>query len=105
MGLTSGAMFGPYRILGRLGAGGMATIYHAYQPNPEREVALKVISPALAKQAAFRARFRREANVLARLEHPHILPIYEVGEIEELPYICYRYLRGGTLKDLCGQPM
>src|SRR5579871_3751076 len=97
--LDVGASFGPYRILGRLGMGGMASVYHAFQAEPRREVALKVISPELAALPAFRARFHREANVLAQLEHPHILPIYETGEAEGLPYICYRYVRGGTRKE------
>jgi serine/threonine-protein kinase len=103
--LAPGSTFGPYRILGRLGEGGMASVYHAFQPTPAREVALKIMSSDLAALPAFQARFRREANVLARLEHPNILPIYETGEIAGQAYICYRYIRGGTLKDLLGTPL
>src|SRR5690242_17835608 len=105
MSLTPGTIFGPYRILGQLGAGGMASVYHAFQTAPEREVALKVISPELAALPAFRARFEREAAVLARLEHPNVLPVYAAGEVDGQPYICYRYVRGGTLRDLVGAPL
>src|SRR5205807_2574401 len=65
--LDPGSPFGRYRILTRLGVGGMASVYHAFQAEPRREVALKIISPELAAQPAFRARFRREADVLAHL--------------------------------------
>ncbi len=98
--LEAGAEFGPFRILGVLGVGGMGSVYHAFQANPPRDVALKVIGTDLAAQPTFRARFKREAEVLARLEHPNILPLYETGEIDGRPYICSRYVRGGTLKDL-----
>ncbi len=103
--LDPGSPFGRYRILTRLGVGGMASVYHAFQAEPRREVALKIISPELAAQPTFRARFRREADVLAHLEHPNILPIYESGEVDGQLYICYRYIRGGTLKELLTQPL
>ncbi len=105
MALTPGTQFGAYRILGLLGQGGMGEVYRALQPSPTREVALKVISPSLAADPTFRLRFKREADILARLEHPNIVPIYEVGEIDGQPYICYRYIRGGTLGDLVGKPL
>ena len=103
--MIPGVMFGRYRILDRLGSGGMASVYRAFEPTPPREVALKLIDASLAQDPIFRARFRREAAVLAALEHPNIVPIYTTGEEDGQPYICYRYIRGGTLKDVLGQPL
>ncbi len=105
MPLEPGAEFGAYRIRGTLGAGGMATVYKAYEPQLDREVAIKVISGELAADPQFRARFTREAQVLARLEHLHILPIYAVGVAEERPFIVYRYIGGGTLARRLGRPL
>jgi len=103
--LQEGAEFGPYRILGRIGQGGMANVYRAFQPSLRREVAIKVIGADLADKETFRARFRREAEVLARLEHPNILTVFDYGEADGQAYIAYRHITGGELKELLGRPM
>src|SRR5205085_3718780 len=97
--------FGAYTILGPLGQGGMASVYRAFQPSLRREVAIKVIGSHLADSAAFRARFQREAEVLAQLEHPNILPVFDYGEVDGQAYIVYRYIPGGELRDLLGQAL
>jgi serine/threonine protein kinase len=74
-------------------------------PNLPKSVAIKVIGSHLAGQGNFEARFRREAEVLARLEHPNILTVYDYGQQDGQPYIVYQYVGGGTLKDLMGQAM
>jgi serine/threonine protein kinase/DNA-binding LacI/PurR family transcriptional regulator len=87
----------------RIGRGGMATVYRAQQPSVNRSVALKIITldPSLGEDNEFRRRFEQEANVIASLEHIHILPIYDYGIINnEVAYIAMRLLRGGSLTDL-----
>jgi len=97
---------GPYELLEEVGKGGMATVYRAYQASVDRHVALKVIHKAIASDEAALERFRREARLIARLEHPHILPIYDFDGTSEPPYIVMRYLDTGTLKDaLKGEPL
>jgi serine/threonine protein kinase len=103
--LHAGSEIGPYRLLTPIGQGGMARVYRAFQPSLRRDVAIKVIGTHLADQPAFRARFRREAEVLAQLEHPNILPVFDYGELQGEAYIVYRYVAGGELKDLLGQAL
>ncbi len=103
--IADGTNFGSYRIDGELGEGGMATVYRAYQPSLRRTVAIKVIGAHLAGQLDFQARFRREAEVLARLEHPNILPVYDFGEQDGQAYIVYRYVGGGTLRERLKGPL
>jgi serine/threonine protein kinase len=100
-----GQTLGAYRILERVGRGGMATVYKAYQPSLDRYVALKVLPAHLTDEAGFAERFRREARAVAKLEHPHILPVHDYGQEGDLTYIAMRYVEGGTLKDLCGKPL
>src|SRR4051812_6327070 len=73
----TGAELAGYRIEAVAGRGGMGIVYRAWHLGLERPVALKVISPGLASQDEFRARFRRESRLAAALDHPHVLPIYE----------------------------
>jgi serine/threonine protein kinase/predicted ATPase len=94
-----GKTLGPYHIREEIGHGGMATVYRAYQPSVEREVALKVIHERWSDDESIRNRFRREARLIARLEHPHILPIYDFDGVHDPPYIVMRYLDQGTLRD------
>jgi len=96
----TGAMLGPYAILEPIGGGGMATVYKAYQPTMDRFVALKVVRVDIAAQPQFRERFDREARTIARLEHRYILPVYDFGEAEGIPYLVMRYTDGGTLSDV-----
>lgn len=95
-----GTTLGRFEILRELGRGGMAMVYQARQTDLERIVALKVLPPALTHDASYVARFRQEARSAARLEHPHIMPIYEVGESGGLHYIAMKYIPGQTVKDL-----
>ncbi len=91
---------GPYKISEEIGAGGMATVYRAYQPSMDRHVAIKVIRTTALSDATLRDRFRREARLIARLEHPHLLPVYDFDGDHEPPYIVMRYLEGGTLRQV-----
>ncbi len=90
---------GRYIIKSELGRGGMATVYHAYDPNFERDVAIKVLPAAFLHDPQFRTRFEREAKMIALLEHPAIVPVYDFGEQDEQPYIVMRYMAGGSLAD------
>ena len=94
-----GKTFNGYRIIEPLGEGGMAAVYRAYQPSVDRYVALKVLPQHFAKDATFVERFKREAHVLARLQHPHIVPVYDYGEAEGYTYIVMPLLEAGTLAD------
>jgi len=98
MPFTSGQNVGPYRILDQLGQGGMATVYKAYHAALDRYVAIKVLHPAFREDPSFTARFTREARVVARLEHPHIVPIYDFSEFEGQPYLVMKFIEGETLK-------
>ncbi len=95
-----GERLGPYEILEEIGKGGMATVYRARQTSVDRDVAIKVIHRNLVHTPSAVQRFQREAKLIARLEHPHILPIYDFDGAHEPPYIVMRYLDGGTLRDV-----
>ena len=91
---------GRYEIKSELGRGGMATVYRGYDPRFEREVAVKVLPPELLHaDPQFRMRFEREAKIIAQLEHPSIVPVYDVGEEDNQPYFVMRYMSGGSLAD------
>ncbi len=83
----TGKQFGPYQIVAPLGEGGMASVYKAYQPAMERYVALKILPRHFAEDPQFTARFQREARVLAQLQHPYILPVFDSGQAEGYSYI------------------
>jgi tRNA A-37 threonylcarbamoyl transferase component Bud32 len=91
--------FGRYEIRGELGKGGMATVYRAYDPLFEREVAIKVLPASFTDDPQFRKRFEREARIVARLEHPAVVPVYDVGEEDGQPFFVMRYMSGGSLAD------
>ena len=93
-----GENVGPYRILEQLGQGGMATIYKAYHPALDRYVAIKVLHQAFTQDPNFLKRFGREAQVVARLEHPSIVPIYDYSEHSGQPYLVMKFIEGETLK-------
>ncbi len=90
---------GPYEIKAELGRGGMATVYRAYDPRVDREVAIKVLPREMLHDPQFHVRFEREIKMVAKLEHPAIVPIYDVGDIDGQPYYVMRLMSGGTLSD------
>jgi hypothetical protein len=97
--LAPGSTFGPYKILEPLGRGGMASVFKAYEPSLDRYVALKVLPASSVQDEASAERFRREAKVIARLEHPNITPIHNFGidEPTQVPWMAMRLISGGTL--------
>ncbi|MCZ7541124.1 MAG: protein kinase [Anaerolineae bacterium] len=102
----SGTTIGQYELHSLLGKGGMAMVYRAYQPSMERPVAIKVLSPGLASDAEFIARFEREARIIAQLQHPHILPVFDFGRAGPYTFLVMRLIEGGTLGDeLHGRPL
>jgi YVTN family beta-propeller protein len=97
--ITPGQQIKQYIIEKKIGEGGMGSVYTARQPAMNRTVVLKVLSAKMVKTPEMLRRFRREVEVIARLEHPYIVPVYDYGEIEEYPYVVMRYLTGGTLEE------
>jgi serine/threonine protein kinase len=90
---------GRYEIRAEIERGGMATVYLAHDPRFDRDVAIKVLPREMLHDQTFRARFEREAHVIASLEHPAIVPVYDFGEDNEQPYLVMRYMTGGSLED------
>ena len=96
---TSGEMVDHYRIQKLLGQGGMAKVFLASDQQLDRLVALKILIPVLAADQNIRDRFAREARTASALNHPNIATIYQIGEIQDLPYIALEYVDGGTLNE------
>lgn len=94
-----GQQLGTYLIQSKLGEGGMARVYKAYHARLRREVAIKVISSQTSNLADFQARFERESQLVASLEHRNIVAVYDFGEIGNLTYLVMQYVGGGTLRD------
>jgi serine/threonine protein kinase len=101
--LKEGDVLGPYELVAEIGRGGMAVVYQARQPSLQRFVALKVLSPTLAGDPVFVGRFRREATITAGLDHPHIVPIFDVGQADGVPYIAMRFIPGPSLAQVLRQ--
>ncbi len=99
-GLAPGSVIAGYRVESRVGAGGMAMVFRARDQSLGRTVALKVLAPALADDAAFRERFIRESRAAAVVDHPHIIPVYGAGEFGGVLYIAMRFVAGGDLRAL-----
>lgn len=99
MSVVEAGHFGRYEIRGEIGRGGMATVYRAFDPAFKRDVAIKVLPRELLHDPTFRARFEREAQTIAALEHVAIVPVHDVGESDGQPYIVMRLMTGGSLAD------
>ncbi len=95
-----GQMLTEYKITARLGQGGMATVFKAIQIPLKRPAAIKVLDPQLAQDPALLARFHQEAISAANLEHPHIVPVYEVDEALGYHFIAMKYIDGDSLKQI-----
>jgi len=98
-----GQTLGGYHLVEKLGQGGMATVYKAYESTLDRYVAVKVLPPFFAGDANFAQRFKREAKAVAHLSHPNIIPIYNFGEEKGITYIAMQLMQGGTLKHPRGE--
>jgi WD40 repeat protein/transcriptional regulator with XRE-family HTH domain len=98
----SGRAIRGYALAEKIGAGGMGAVYRAIQPNVEREVAIKIILPQFANHPDFIRRFEAEAQLVARLEHPHIVPLYDYWREPRVAYLVMRLLRGGSVEALLG---
>jgi serine/threonine-protein kinase len=96
--LGPGSRIAGYRLEEFIGAGGMAQVFRAYHEGMGRGVALKVLAAGLTVDDAFRRRFVREARSVAKVEHPHIIPVYEAGQENSVPFIAMRLVRGGDLR-------
>src|SRR5919197_1115716 len=94
----AGRTFGGYTIDSLLGRGGMGTVYLATHKRLGRKVALKLISPELALDEGFRARFLRESQLAASLDHPNVIPIYDADEVDGVLYLAMRYVSGPSLQ-------
>ncbi len=95
-----GKKLGKFEIRSMLGQGGMATVYLAYQADIDRQVAVKVLPPHPGQDPQFMERFQQEARTIARLQHPHILPVFEFGVDNGILFLVMPYVAGGSLKDL-----
>jgi len=95
-----GKQLGAFQIVEPLGEGGMASVYKAYQPQMDRYVALKVLPRYFSENPEFVSRFKLEARAIAKLEHPHVLPVHDFGESDGYTYLAMRLVDGGDLSDL-----
>ncbi len=99
MEITSGQTIKGYELRERIGTGGFGAVYRAYQSTVEREVAIKIILPGFANHPDFIRRFETEARLVARLEHPFIIPLHDFWRDPDGAYLVMRWLRGGNLRD------
>ncbi|HMA33929.1 MAG TPA: serine/threonine-protein kinase, partial [Chloroflexia bacterium] len=96
----NGRRLGKYRLERPIGRGGMAVVYLGHDASLNRPVAIKVLDPATTADPGAVERFRREAILAANLEHPHIVPVYDVREDDGLWYLAMRYVPGETLREI-----
>ena len=94
----TGARFGPYEILGHLGAGGMGEVYRARDTRLARDVALKILPDEFQSDPRRASRFEREARSASALNHPNIVAVYDVGRVDSVPYIAMELIEGKTLR-------
>ena len=105
MTLTPGATLGNYQIAEKIGAGGMGSVYKAYQPALGRYVAIKVLPPQTAGDPSFAERFALEARAIGKLRHPNIVTAYDFSTNGDLAYLVSDFIDGGTLADQLGAPL
>jgi hypothetical protein len=98
--LAAGDQIAGYQLGEQIGTGGMAVVYRALDLRLGRQVALKVLSPRLAEDDAFRQRFIRESRAAAGVDHPHIVPVFEAGETDGVLFIAMRYVSAGDVRKL-----
>jgi hypothetical protein len=98
--LSSGKSLAGYRLIELAGEGGMGRVYRAVQPGTERVVGLKVIRPELGADRAFRKRFEVESRLAASIDHPHVIPVYEASEADDVLYVAMRWVEGRDLRKL-----
>src|SRR5512144_2278446 len=105
--MTAGSRLGPYEIVAPLGAGGMGEVYRAKDAKLGREVAIKVLPPAVAQDPARRQRFEQEARAASSLNHPNILTIHDIAEADGALYIAMELVARRTLRELVasGEPL
>ena len=97
---AAGSRIAGYLLEEQIGEGGMAVVFRAHDDRLDRRVALKILSPALAADEAFRQRFIRESRAAAAVDDPHIIPVFEAGEADGVLFIAMRYVRGGDVLSL-----
>jgi serine/threonine-protein kinase len=102
-GVSAGSRVAGYRIEEQIGRGGMAVVFRAYDERLERQVALKVLAPALATDESFRRRFIRESRSAAAVDHPHIIPVFDAGEADGVLFLAMRYVPAGDAGSLIRQ--
>ena len=95
----AGSRIGPYQIVGRLGAGGMGEVYRARDPRLDRSVAVKVLTSTRGSTPEELERFEREARAIARVSHPNICTVYDVGREAGVPFLVMELLEGETLAE------
>jgi hypothetical protein len=100
--VVTGHRLGPYEVVAALSAGGMGEVYRARDTRLDRTVALKILSPELANDPAFRSRFEREARTISSLNHSHICTLHDIGRQDGVDYLVMEYLEGQTLADWIG---
>ena len=95
--------FGKYRMEAEIGRGGFGTVFRAVDLDLDRPVAIKIMDPIYMRDQRWVARFRREAKVMARLDHPHIVPIYDTGEENGRLYLAMKFVDGPDLTQMMAQ--
>ena len=105
MSLQPGNTLGNYQIVEKIGAGGMGSVYKAYQPSLGRYVAIKVLPPQTAGDPTFSERFAQEARAVGKLRHPNIVTAFDFTQQDDIAYLVSDYIDGGTLADQLGTPL
>jgi serine/threonine protein kinase len=100
VGFVEGSRIAGYELEEQIGSGGMAVVFRAHDERLQRQVAMKILAPALAADEEFRRRFIRESRAAAAVDDPHIIPVFEAGEVEGILFIAMRYVPGGDVRTL-----